>query len=487
MIDFTLVAPEVFLACSGLFLLLFSVFRGRRSFISTTALAVVVLLGTAFLVVLSPAENSTTYGMFATGAFQRLAKMIVLGASGFGLIVASGAFPRAEDQKPEIPVLVLLATLGMMLMISASDLIGLYVGIELQNLPLYVLVSMRLEETRSSEAGLKYFMLGAVSSAIMLFGLSFVYGFAGTTSFAGIAQVIGDHGASLPLGLGLGLIFVVAGLAFKISAVPFHMWTPDVYEGAPTPVTALLASASKVAAMALVTLVLARPFVAMASLWQPALIVLSIASMALGAFAGLRQTNLKRLMGYSAIVNVGTILIGVIVVGGDALSQAAVAGVQGVLVYLAVYATATLAILGSLSLLGHKEQGIETIPDLAGLSQTQPAVAAAMSVALFSLAGIPPLAGFFGKYSVLLAAVQGGFIWLAIIGVLTSVIAAAYYLRIVKIMYFDSPKGLPVDVTSGTLPKVFVMLLSLSLVVFILYPAPFLEQAQIAAESLLFK
>lgn len=485
MIDFSMVAPEILIAVSSLLLLLLGVVRGEKSFPLVCWLAVAVIVVAEGMLLAGQSPGTTGHDMFATGSFQRLVKIILMEATGLALIVAAGSFVREQDRRPEYPVLVLFALLGMMLMVSANDLMMLYVGIELQNLPLYVLVSLRRDAKRSSEAGLKYFTLGAMSSAILLFGLSFVYGFSGTTSFSALSSIVSAQCMELPLGLTVGLAFVLTGLAFKISAAPFHMWTPDVYQGAPTPVTAFLGSAAKVAALSLVLVVFGRTFGAAAALWQPVVMVLAVISMLWGALAGLRQTNLKRLMAYSAIVNVGTILVGLVVLGQKGDGAVAVAGVQGMLVYLAMYAAGTLGVLGGLALLGHKDKPVDEIADLAGLSQTQPAMALALAVALFSLAGVPPLAGFFGKYFVLLAAVQGGLVWLAVVGVLASVIAAAYYLRVIKVMYFDAHKGLPVEVISGRIPKFCVMLLCWSLAAFILYPAPLIEQARLAAEGLL--
>lgn len=482
MIDFSLIAPELFLASSGLLLLLLSVFCRARVFASTVVLSIVALLITAVWVGCGTGADETLHGMFAVGDFQRFLKIVILLACAFALVVSRQAFARDEEKKPEYPILLLFAALGMVLMVSANDLIGLYVAIELQNLPLYVLVSLRGGKACASEAGLKYFSLGALSSAILLFGLSYVYGITGTTSFDGIEAYIAQQNGLLSVGFGLGLMCVLAGLAFKTSAAPFHMWTPDVYEGAPTPVTALLSSAPKGASLGLLAVVLAVPFLDASDLWQPALIGLSVASMLLGAFVGLLQSNLKRLMAYSTILNVGTILIGLVVMAD---TSAARAGLQGVLVYLAVYVAASLGFLSCLSLLARGDEPVEKREDLAGLFHTQPHMAFALAVCLFSMAGVPPLAGFFGKYFVLLSAIKGGLVWLALVGVLTSVVAAAYYLRVVKVMFFDEAKGLPLVVISGRIPQVVVLVIPAALVGFVLYPAPFLERVWGAAEGLL--
>ncbi|MGE4351107.1 MAG: NADH-quinone oxidoreductase subunit N [Bdellovibrionales bacterium] len=490
MIDFSLIAPELFIAASGLVLLLFSVCRreGHSAFFMTTVLSALVMAAASVWVGVSTTEGSTLHDFFVTGPFQHFVKSAVLGLGALAALLSPFAFGAKEKPKPEYGILLLFSVLGMMLMASANDLIGLYVALELQNLPLYVLVSLRRGEPQASEAGLKYFALGATASAILLFGLSFVYGFAGTTSFAGIAGALAEMNGALPVGLWVGGALTLVGLAFKISAVPFHMWTPDVYQGAATPVTAFLSSAPKVAGVGLLALVLARPFTSMEGLWLHALVVLSVLSMLVGALGGLRQTNVKRLMGYSAILNIGTMLIGLVVMGkGSVLPDSAVDGARGAFLYVVLYAVGTVAFLGSLSLLGRRQKPLETLEDLAGLASSQPFLTCAMAAALFSLAGVPPLAGFFGKYFVLLAAVQGGFVWLAVLGVLTSVIAAAYYLRIVKVMVFDEPKGLPVQALSGRIPSFLMGVVSLSLVLFVLCPSFLIEAARHAAEGLVFR
>ena len=480
MINFALVAPEIFLACAGMLILLYSVFRGEDSLVSTAGLSVVAMAITAIMIGRQQPDGLTLHDMFGVGPFQNFVKLLLLAASAACLVFLPQQMRHIHSAKPEAAVLVIFATLGMMLMVSAADFVSLYVGIELQNLALYVLVSLRRDDPRSSEAGLKYFTLGALSSAILLFGLSFVYGFSGTTSFAGIHDVLVQT-SSLPLGLGLGLVLVLCGLAFKISAAPFHAWTPDVYEGAPMSVTAFLTSAPKIAALSLVMLVLAGPFVSALTLWQPIIIVLSVASMTVGSIGGLLQTKIKRLMGYSAIANIGAMLVGAALVG----TNVAVDAIQGALVYLAVYAFGTLGVFGSLMLIGRKDSDAEDISDLSGLSQTHPVAAAILAISLFSLAGIPPLAGFFGKYFVLLAAVQGGLTWLAIIGVVTSVIAAAYYLKIIKVMYFDEHKGLPLVALSGKTPQILALLIGLSVILFVVSPTFLTEGAFSAAEGVI--
>jgi NADH-quinone oxidoreductase subunit N len=322
---------------------------------------------------------------------------------------------------------VLLSTLGMMVLISAGDLISLYLVLELMSLALYVVAASNRDNVKSTEAGLKYFVLGALSSGMLLYGASLVYGFTGTVSFAGIAAAakVGN------IGLVFGLVFLLAGLCFKVSAVPFHMWTPDVYEGAPTPVTAFFASAPKVAAMAVFVRATMTAFPGIAAEWQQIVVFVSIASMALGAFAAIGQTNIKRLMAYSSIGHMGYALVG--------LASGTIEGAQGVLVYLAIYVAMTLGSFAIILAMKRNGQAVEQIRDFAGLSRTNPVLAFFFAMFLFSLAGVPPLAGFFGKYFVFAAAMKAGLFTLAVIGVLTSVVGAFYYLTIVKVMYFDEP------------------------------------------------
>ncbi len=383
-------------------------------------------------------------------------------------------------------MLVLLATAGMMMMISANDLISLYLGLELQSLALYVVAAFRRDDVRSSEAGLKYFVLGALSSGMLLYGASLVYGFAGTTSFAGIATAAKAAGAGQNMMLVLGLVFLLVGLAFKISAVPFHMWTPDVYEGAPTPVTAFFAAAPKVAAMALLIRVVATAVPAIKPQWQQIVTFLAIASMVLGAFAAIGQTNIKRLMAYSSIANMGYALLGLAAGGAE--------GIQGIIIYLAIYVVMTLGTFACILSMrrapdasGHpkaQQESIEDIDELAGLSQTNATMAFALAMFMFSLAGIPPLAGFFAKFYVFLPAIKAGLVIPAVIGVVASVIGAYYYLRIVKIMFFDEAKPAFAPMRGKA---ALVMGVSLALVVAFAVPfiaSPLVEAAGVAARSL---
>ena len=386
---------------------------------------------TALLVVFAPEHQAVAFrGALMVDTFAKVMKVLALFGSAAALVLSVSFMKRDGSQRFEYPVLILLATIGMMLMISANNLIALYMGLELQSLSLYVLAAINRDSARASEAGLKYFVLGALSSGMLLYGASLVYGFTGSTEFPEIAAYLTSNGADI--GAIFGLVFVIAGLAFKISAVPFHMWTPDVYEGAPTPVTAFFAAAPKVAAVALITRTMMEAFGAIQPAWGQIIVFVSIASMALGAFAAIGQTNIKRLLAYSSIANMGYALVG--------LAAGTQEGVQGVVVYMIIYMIMTLGGFACVISMRRKGHMVEEIADLAGLARTNKGMAFVFAMLMFSMAGIPPLAGFFGKYFVFLAAVKAGLYALAIIGVVTSVVGAYYYLRIVKTMYFDEPK-----------------------------------------------
>ena len=413
---------------------------------------------------------------FVADPFGRFMKLLtLLGAAG-ALVLAFDDMKAAKALKFEYPVLLLLATTGMLMMISANDLIALYLGLELQSLALYVVAAFRRDDVRSSEAGLKYFVLGALSSGMLLYGASLLYGFAGTTSFAGIAKAAAQPGAAESMLLIFGLVLLMVGLAFKISAVPFHMWTPDVYQGAPTPVTAFFAAAPKVAAMALLIRVVATAFPGIKPQWGQIVVFLAIASMLLGAFAAIGQTNIKRLMAYSSIANMGYALVGLAAGGAN--------GIQGVVIYLAIYVVMTLGAFACILSMRRDGQSVEDIGELAGLAKTNLPMAFALAMFMFSLAGIPPLAGFFGKFYVFLAAIEADLKVLAVIGVLASVVGAYYYLRIVKIMFFDEaqPAFAPVRAKAA-----IVMGAALALVICFAVPfiaAPLVEAATAAARSL---
>jgi NADH-quinone oxidoreductase subunit N len=464
-------AVELLLAAGAMALLMFGVFTGERSAPTITGISVALLAAGVLMLAVMDNNGETFDGAFIMDPFARFMKILTLIGSGVAITMSVG-YARAEKfERFEYPILIVLATLGMLMMISANDMISLYLGLELQSLALYVIAAIHRDSVRSTEAGLKYFVLGALSSGILLYGISLVYGFTGQTGFEAIATALG-HGGST--GLVIGLVFVLAGLAFKISAVPFHMWTPDVYEGAPTPVTAFFAAAPKLAAMALIIRVVIGAFEPMMADWQQVIVFVAIASMALGAFAAIGQTNIKRLMAYSSIGHMGFALVG--------LAAGSEVGVQGVMIYLVIYLAMTLGAFACILAMRRHDQMVEEIDALAGLSRTQPLVAFCLAAILFSLAGIPPLAGFFAKYYVFLAAIEKGLYVLAVIGVIASVVGAFYYLRIVKIMYFDEPEGefdpMPMELSAVlALSGIFV-------IGFLIFAAPIIAAAGAAAGSL---
>ncbi|MGR3723653.1 NADH-quinone oxidoreductase subunit NuoN [Abyssibius alkaniclasticus] len=378
-------------------------------------------------------------GAFVDDRFARFAKVTILLSAAIILLMSQDYLRRAKLMKFEFPVLVVMATIGMMIMVSASDLIALYMGLELQSLALYVVAAFRRDNLKSTEAGLKYFVLGALSSGLLLYGASLVYGFTGTTTFAGIASVVASQ-EQMSLGLLFGLVFLVVGMAFKVSAVPFHMWTPDVYEGSPTPVTAFFATAPKVAAAAMFARLLFSPFGDAIAEWQQILIFLSVASMYLGAIAAIGQRNIKRLMAYSSIGHMGFALMGLAAGGAEGLSAT--------LLYLAIYVTTNVGVFAFILNMRRDDQAITDIYALGMYSKTDPGRALALAVLMFSLAGLPPLVGFFAKFYVLSAAIDAGLVWFAIAGVIASVISAFYYLRIIYILYFGSE----VEPLTGRIP-----------------------------------
>ena len=433
-----LVAPEELLSVTGLALLLGAAWsKGRRDSRAVTWLSVLALAIAAVMVApalcsgLSGPAALAFGGLYSGDAFAAFAKLLIFAAAGASLLVAPAFFEKLRAMRPEFPVLVLFAVIGMSMMVSATNLLTLYVGLELNSLAAYVLAAFLKNDDRSAEAGLKYFVLGALASGILLYGMSLLYGFTGTTSFAGIAAAL--HGG-MSTGALFGLVFVLAGLAFKISAAPFHMWTPDVYEGAPTPVTMFFASAPKAAALALTMRVTLGAFGSQQGAWQQIVIVAALASIVIGALGAIGQTNIKRLMAYSSINNVGFLLIG--------LAAATAAGAAAMLVYLAIYVAMTVGGFAAVLMLRDKDGNqVEAIADLAGLSSERKVLAACFAMVMFSLAGIPPLFGFWGKFVVFQAAVQAGLLPLAVIGIAASVIGAFYYLKVVKVMYFDEPVG----------------------------------------------
>ncbi len=464
--------PELTLATGAMVLLLVGV-STRKEQAELILWAAVLFLALAGFFVLRESGTITLFGdSFIVDPFARALKLLTLIGSAVTLIMSIDYWRGEGRLKFEFPILVLLATTGMLMMISANDLIALYVGLELQSLSLYVVAAFDRRSAKSSEAGIKYFVLGALSSGMLLYGASLIYGFTGSTLFTDIAAAVQPSGANL--GLIFGLVFLMTGFAFKISAVPFHMWTPDVYEGAPTPVTAFFAAAPKLAAMALTVRTLFAAFPSVTHEWQQIVTFLAIASMALGSFAAIGQRNIKRLMAYSSIGHMGYALVG--------LAAGTAEGVQGVIVYLAIYLAMTLGTFACILAMRRHGRMVEDIDQLAGLSNTSPMMAFLLAMLLFSLAGIPPLAGFFAKFYVFLAAINAGLYALAVIGVLLSVVGAYYYLRIVKIMYFDAPAE-----RFEPMPGLLAAVLGASglfILFYFVYPAPLVNVAEAAAKSL---
>jgi NADH-quinone oxidoreductase subunit N len=466
-----LATPELILATAAMVLLMVGVFSGARANTTVTGLSVAVLIGVGGWVLFLSGDGQAFGGAFVNDPFARLFKVLVLIGSVVTLIMSVG-FAKAEKfDKFEYPVLIVLATLGMMLMISANDMISLYLGLELQSLALYVVAAINRENVRSTEAGLKYFILGALSSGMMLYGISLIYGYTGNTGFEAIAAAVSAE--ERQLGLVFGLVFLMAGLAFKISAVPFHMWTPDVYEGAPTPVTAFFAAAPKLAAMALLVRVTVGAFEPIAPDWQQIVVFISIASMILGAFAAIAQTNIKRLMAYSSIAHMGFALVG--------LAANTPEGVRGVVIYMLIYLAMTLGTFAVILAMRRREGNVEQIEDLAGLAQTNPMMATLMTVLMFSLAGIPPLAGFWAKWYVFLAAINAELYALAVIGVLASVVGAYYYLRIIKLMWFDEAVA-GFEPMAGEL-RLVLGLSGIFVIFYVLVGGPIAEVAEAAAQT----
>jgi len=469
--------PEMLLATLALVLVLVAAYGGEGASnarrVTRIALGGIVL---ALALIWSGTTGDETAfgGMFRADSFADYMKVLVLLGT-FGALYMS-ITPLAKDDinKPEFALLVMLALVGMMLMISANDLMSLYMAVELQSLPLYVVAAMRTNSLRSSEAGLKYFLLGALSSGMLLYGASLVYGFAGTTSFSGIAAAVSAD--QLPAVFIVGMVFMVSGIAFKISAAPFHMWTPDVYQGSPSPVTALFAIAPKVAAMALMMRLTYGAFGSIEAEWSQVLVALSIASMLVGALGAIMQTDIKRMMAYSSIAHMGYALAG--------LAAGTQQGALGVMIYMTGYIFMGAGAFAIILLMRRDGQSATRIADLQGLSRTHPMLALGLMVMMFSMAGIPPLAGFFGKWYVFLAAVNAGLIPLAVIGVVMSVVGAFYYLRIIKIMYFEDTDE-PLDTE---IPVANKIVLGVSIVVILLFfvgLSPLLETAGVAADSLM--
>jgi NADH-quinone oxidoreductase subunit N len=425
-----LTAPEIILSVGGLVLLMVAAYAGDRStrFVTWAASALFGLAALSLTGVAGSGGNAFD-GLYSADAFSSYAKILIYVAAVVSIIIAPRFFVQDDKLRAEYPILVLYSAVGMGMMVSATDFLTLYVGVELQSLAAYVLASFMRKDQRSAEAGLKYFVLGALASGILLYGISLLYGFTGTTGYAGVAAAMKGE---MSLGILFGIVFVMSGLAFKISAVPFHMWTPDVYEGAPTPVTAFFASAPKVAGMAMLVRVAVSAMGPATEAWQQIVIFTALASIVLGAVGAIGQTNIKRLLAYSSINNVGFALVG--------LAAGTEAGVAAVMSYMAIYVVMTLGcFLCVLQMRDENGSSVEEIASLSGLSQNRKGLAAALAIFMFSLAGIPPLFGFWGKFLVFDAAVAAGLLPLAAFGIAASVIGAFYYLKIIKTMYFDAP------------------------------------------------
>ncbi|MCJ2066034.1 NADH-quinone oxidoreductase subunit NuoN [Methylobacterium sp. J-088] len=465
--------PELILGIGVLLLILYGAWRGERSAEAVSVGALVLLLVALSVVISQPVNGriTTLSGAFVSDSFSKVMKSLVLLGSSATILLAHDFFKRERIDRFEFPVLIVLCTIGMMVMVSANDLIALYLGLELQSLAAYVIAAFHRDDSKSTEAGLKYFVLGALSSGMLLYGASLVYGFTGTVSFPGIVSALNENAG---LGIVLGIVFLAAGVCFKMSAVPFHMWTPDVYEGSPTPVTAFFATAPKMAAVSMTVRVFIGAMPDVTAIWQQIFIFVAVASMALGSFAAIGQSSIKRLMAYSSIANIGYALIG--------LACGSEEGISGLVTYMIIYLAMTLGTFAIILSLRRRDVMFEKIEDLSGLSRTHPWLAFCLAAMMFSLAGIPPLAGFFAKFYVFAAAIKAGLVTLAVIGVVTSVVGAYYYLRLVKIMYFDEPKE-PYEAMAPGL-RVVLALSSVVVVLFFLLPGPLVGAAGRAAKSL---
>ncbi len=476
-LELTPLLPELCLFIGALFLLMFGAFQKDGAPVLVCRLAKVMMIGAlGFVFILGDDTRSAFSGLFVSNSFTAFAKALVLVGSIFVMPLVTGYYRDYSKYLAfEIPVLMLLSVTGMLLMISSNSFLSLYMALELQSLPLYILAAVHRDSPRSSEAGLKYFVLGALASGLLLYGISLIYGFSGTVSFEGLSTLYTQEG-SMPLGALVGLVLVLTALAFKLSAAPFHMWTPDVYEGSPTPITAFFAVAPKIAAVALFVRVVMEAFNGVTLEWQQIVAILAALSMAVGAFGALRQKSIKRLVAYSSIIHVGFILMGLVTATPE--------GIRSVLVYLSIYMVMTLGIFACMMLVRKKDHHLcEEIESFAGLSRTQPMLAACIAVIMFSMAGIPPMAGFFAKFFVIFAAVNANMLPLAVIAALSSVVAAYYYLRVVKVMYFDEPALLLDREARNEIRFVAAGAAAINLL-FFLYFTPLLVAAESAAAAL---
>ena len=455
--------PEISLTILTVIFLLIGLFQKENSFKFICNLSVIALLFICFLIILNQDLLLLSYKLFfKNSSFIQFFKLLIILGSLVSIIISKNYFIESKLIRFEIPILILFSSLGMMILISSNDLITMYLGIELQSLALYVVATIKKDSLQSSEAGVKYFVLGALSSGILLYGCSLIYGFSGTTNFDEIQNNLSSL-ESLNLGLIFGLVFILSGLAFKVSAVPFHMWTPDVYEGAPTSITAFFAIVPKVSAVALIYRFCLEPFGNFYSEWVQIIIFLSIASMFLGAIAAISQSNIKRLLAYSSISHVGYILIG--------LAAANAAGIKGVVIYMVFYVVMNIAVFTIILSLKFNNRFIEKINEFSGLSSHKPLIALCLAIIMLSMAGIPPFAGFFGKFYIFTAALNADLILIAVLGVISSVISAFYYLRIIKIMYFDEQKNSNFQMEISSQSNLILILTMILIVLFIFYPA----------------
>ncbi|MBV8911464.1 MAG: NADH-quinone oxidoreductase subunit NuoN [Acetobacteraceae bacterium] len=470
--NWTVALPEIVLACSAMGILVFGVLRRQDPAFLCTMLSVGALILTGTLV-LSVQPGGGYGGQFVVDNFATFMKLLAIAGAALSIVLSLDYNDREGMSRFEFPVLALLSTLGMMVMCSAANLMTLYLGLELMSLALYVLCAFHRDDARSAEAGLKYFILSSLASGLILYGISLAYGYAGTMQFGELTSVLARPGGASP-GLIVGVVFIIAGLAFKLSAVPFHMWTPDVYEGAPTPVTTFLSTGPKVAAFALFLRVLEVPFGPILPQWSGLIVLVSLASMILGALGAIGQRNIKRLMAYSSIGHMGYALVGLAVGTQD--------GIRGVMIYLVTYVFMSAGAFAVLIAMRRRGRSLEQIADLSGLGNTDPALALMMTIFMFSMAGIPPFSGFFGKLYVFRPAVESGYWTLAVVGVLTSVVASFYYLRVIKVMYFDraesafDPRATSITFVGGVGALVTTF--------FFVFPAPIVGAAQQAARVL---
>lgn len=481
-LDLTTMLPELNLLLFSFMALLTGLYFAPKINMHFLAFVLISLVAVLWLEnFATPVRGAILNDMFINDSFAKLSKLMILGSAVLVVCISSNWLTTKGGKPFEFLVLLMFSTLGMLLLVSANDLLSVYMALELMSLALYVLAAFDRDNKKSSEAGLKYFVLGALSSGMLLYGISLIYGFTGTTSFVVLGDYFAQFGDEAGLGginkaILVGLVFILIGFCFKISAVPFHMWTPDVYEGAPTPVTAFFAVAPKIASVALLVRVLSQPFADLLSYWQQIVVFMAIASLLVGALGAMTQFNIKRMLAYSSIGHVGFMLMG--------LATGTSTGVQGVIIYLTLYIFMSVGAFGCILLLEKNGEGVEKLEDYKGLSSSHPIIAGLLAVFIFSMAGIPPLAGFFGKMYVVLAAITHGLIWLAVIGLLISVVACFYYLRLIKMMYFDEPQG-DVKLIRAPLVEAAIVFSALITVAYVVSPALLVSYAQIAAETLL--